>query len=377
MAKDLKGKELPPGIRQRKNGRYEGRVMYDYESYSVYGNTVSETRKKMTELRYKLEHGLFVDKTVVTFDDWFQTWLETYKKNQVKKGTVIAYQNGYNYYVKNMLGDKKLSKIRGEHIQQLFNDLEKQGISVSYIKVLAAILGGCFKQAVKNGLIEANPVALVTLPRAKEKKERRVLTKEEQELFLRYARESYLYYLFLLALMTGLRGGEVRGLKYSDIDKAKRVIHIQRTLKYETGIGFFEDTPKTKTSRRDIPLTEDMIKVIEQQKITYSEEYVIQMNGYLFHLPGGGPISRERVQHEINRIVDRINKDGQSFEPFSLHCLRHTFATRAIENGMTPQTLKTILGHSSLAMTMDLYSHVLPSTKEEEMKSIAKAFKVV
>lgn len=120
MAKDLKGKELPPGIRQRKNGRYEGRVMYDYESYSVYGNTVSETRKKMTELRYKLEHGLFVDKTVVTFDDWFQTWLETYKKNQVKKGTVIAYQNGYNYYVKNMLGDKKLSKIRGEHIQQLF-----------------------------------------------------------------------------------------------------------------------------------------------------------------------------------------------------------------------------------------------------------------
>ena len=101
-----------------------------------------------------------------------------------QKGNIIAYKNGFRYYIEPALGDKKLSKIRGEHIQQLFNDLEERGIAVSYIKVLAAVLNGCFKQAFKNGLIESNPVAKTTLPKQGEKRQRRVLTPEEQGVFL-------------------------------------------------------------------------------------------------------------------------------------------------------------------------------------------------
>lgn len=91
--------------------------------------------------------------------------------------------------------------------------------------------------------------------------------------------------------------------------------------------------------------------------------------GYVFHLPEGGPLSWERVQNEINRIAKQINADGIEFERFTPHCFRHTFATRAIENGMKPQTLKTI-GLSTLSMTMDLYSHVMPTTKAEEISDI-------
>lgn len=374
MATDKSGKKLPKGIRQRTNGTYEGRIMYDYENYTVYGATISEVKKKMTDLRYKLEHGLFVDKSKITLTEWFDTWINDYKKSNIKIGTVIAYNNGFNYYVKKELGTKRLSDIRGEHIQRLFNHLEEKGIAVSYIKIVAAILNGCFKQALKNGLIEKNPVTLATVPREREKKVRRVLTVEEQAIFMKYARESYLYNLFALDLRTGLRGGEIRGLKYPDIDKGARVIHVNRTLKYESDIGFFEDTPKTRTSKRDIPLTDDMIQILKNQKDYFHNKEVLQIDGYIFHLENGGPISRERVQHEIDRIVNRINKDGIRFESFTLHCLRHTFATRAIENGMKPQTLKAILGRSSLAMTMDLYSHVLPTTKADEMESISKAF---
>ena len=97
MAKDLKGKELPAGIRQRKNGKYEGRVQYENERYSVYADNLSELKTKMTELRYRLEHGSFVAKNRMTVKEWFETWIEDYKKSQVKVGTIIAYTNYYNF----------------------------------------------------------------------------------------------------------------------------------------------------------------------------------------------------------------------------------------------------------------------------------------
>lgn len=374
MPVDKNGKKLPKGIRQRANGTYEGRCMYENKNYTVYGGTITEVKKKLTDIKYKLEHGGFINQSKISLEEWFETWMREYKEKNVKIGTVIAYNNCFNYYVKPVLGKSRVADIKGIHIQQLFNKLENDGLAVSYIKIVAAILNGCFKQAMKNDIIEKNPVMSATIPREKEKKTRRVLTVEEQRIFMEYAKGSYLYNLFALTLRTGMRGGEIRGLKYIDIDKSKKVIHISRTLKYETGMGFFEDTPKTKSSMRDIPLTDEMNSLIEQQKKTYNKFAVIKMDAYVFHLEDNKPISRERVQHEVNRIVKRINDNGIDFEPFTLHCLRHTFATRAIENGMKPQTLKGILGHSSLVMTMDLYAHVLPTTKAEEMKLISNAF---
>lgn len=373
MAVDKNGRALPPGIRQRSNGKYEGRVQYESDRYSVYGNTITEVKKQMTDLRYKLEHGEFISSSKITLDEWFKTWIEQYKENQVKAGTIISYNDYFRYYIRESIGKKKLVDIRGEHIQKFYNDLVRKGLALSSIKIISAILSGCLKQAMKNGLIERNPVPLATLPKGTAKSEHKVFTKEEQDIFMKYAQDSYLYNMFALAIRTGLRSGEIRGLKLSDVDKAANLLHIQRTLKYATGRGFFEDIPKTTTSKRDIPLTKDMITIIEREKQTYGEK-VLRMDGYIFHLPNGTPISRGRFQNEIDRIVKRINEAGIAFERFTPHCFRHTFATRAIENGMKPQTLKTILGHSTLAMTMDLYSHVLPTTRAEEMELIAKAF---
>ena len=373
MAKDLKGKELPKGIRQRKNGRYEGRIKYDYKSYSVYGDTITEVKKGMTELRYKLEHGLFVADSKITLEDWFHTWIQEYKVNQVKKGTYELYGKYFLFYIKNTIGSRRMTELRGEHIQRLYNDLVKKEIAVPTIKIIDSILNGCLKQAVKNGIIERNPASLATIPRETREKKPRVLTVEEQNAFMEYAKESYLYHFFALALRTGMRVGEITGLKFSDIDRTENVIRIRRTLKYAVGEGFSEDTPKTGTSKRDIPLTEDMAAIISEQRATYKDN-IISFDGYVFHLPNGQPFKRSRIQYEITRIVKKMNQDGIQIEYFTPHCFRHTFATRAIENGMNPQTLKVIIGHSTLAMTMDLYAHVLPTTKKEEMEKISKAF---
>lgn len=373
MAVDKNGKRLPTGIRQRANGRYEGRVKHEYKSYSVYADTITETKKKMTELKYKLEHGVFVEKEKLTLSDWHRTWMEEYKKNRVKIGTYNNYQKYYESIIRDRLGKKYITEIRGEHIQKLYNDLVKEGYALSSIKIVSAVLNGCFQQALRNGLIERNPVKLAELPRQTEKRVKQAMTKEQQALFMEYAKESYLYNFFAVMLRTGMRNGEMRGLKYTDIDRKNNVIHVQRTLKYIEGQGYMEDTPKTRTSKRDIPLTAATLQLLDDQR-KYWGFKVEKIDRYLFCNEKGEPLSRDRVQAEIDRIIKRIRAAGHEFDRITPHIFRHTFATRAIEAGMQPQVLKTILGHSSLAMTMDLYSHVLPDTKAEEMEKIANIF---
>lgn len=306
-------------VKLRKRGQnYEGRVYYEYREYVVRGKTITETQKKMRELKYKLEHGLYVEKDKILVQEWFDTWMQEYKKNQVKIGTYINYQKYYDGLIKEKIGAKKLNSIRGEHIKKIYNEWVKEGYSLSTIKIASAVLNGCFKQAERNGLVERNPVKLAVLPRIKEKDKRQAMTREQQELFMKYAEESYLYNFFAVLLRTGMRSGELRALIYSsDVER---------------------------------------------------------MNRFLFCTENGEPLSRWRVQGEIDRIVKKIRKDGYEFPHITSHVFRHTFATRAIEEGMKPQILKAILGHSSLAMTMDLYSHVLPDVKAEEMDKIAGGF---
>lgn len=374
MAVDKKGRKLPKGIRQRGQG-YEGRLMYEHQPYIVHGRTIGETQKALTDLKYRLEHGMYINNARLTFDEWFNTWMEDYKKNQVKIGTYLNYRKYYAGMIKGEIGQKQVNSIRGDDIQRIYNIWVKKEYAISTIKIASAVLNGCFKQAEKNGLIERNPVKLAILPRkGKKRKKIKVLTKDQQMLFMEYARQSYLYNLFEVMIRTGMRSGEVRGLIYGlDIDKKKRVIHIQRTLKYESRIGFFTDTPKTKSSEREIPLTKEVEQYLDtQQKLRWGN--VIRMDRFLFCNYNGDPLSRECLQGEIDRIVNQIRKDGHEFPRVTSHVFRHTFATRAIEAGMQPQVLKAILGHSSLAMTMDLYSHVLPDLKAEEMEKIAKAF---
>lgn len=380
MALDANGKKLPTGIRLKKKGEtrkqdlFEIRVKRNNKSYSAYAHGITEAKKAKTDLEYKLDHGTFVEKTRITFGEWFNTWMNEYKKNRVKNSTFNEYQKYYNGCLKKRLGDRRLADIRGEHIQNLYNELIEENYATSTIKIVSTVVNGCFRQAFKNGIIERNPVELAELPRQTEKRTKQALTREQQALFMNYSKDSYLYNLFSLMLRTGLRSGEVRGIKYaSDVDKKNNVLHIQRTLKYIEGVGYLEDTPKTRTSTRDIPLTAEIAGILENQR-NYWEFKVEKIDRYLFCNENGDPLSRERVQGEIDRTIKRIRAAGHDFPRITSHTFRHTFATRAIESGMQPQVLKTILGHSSLAMTMDLYAHVLQDTKAEEMEKIANAF---
>lgn len=363
------GRKLPKGIRWR-NGKYEGRFTFEYQSYSVRGDTIGEVQAGIADLKYKLANGIIREVSKMTYGEWFDKWLKEYKEGEVKPGTIKTYKDLYNARIKEVFGNIQLVKIRGEQIQALYNKLYREGITKSSITVINAILHSSFKQAMKNGIIAHNPCEQASIPKnAKDMAHHIALTKEEQKAFMEYARkESHLYFMMLFMLRTGTRRGEASGLKYSDIDSKKRVIHIQRTLK-DNGT---EQTPKTKTSLRDIPLTPGMLEAIQGQQNYYSNK-VTSFDGYIFTNYEGNPITRNMLNAEIKRIIKKMRAEGTEIREFTSHTFRDTFATRAIEEGMTPKTLQTILGHTTLAMTMDLYAHVMPDTKQEEMEKIAKA----
>lgn len=377
MAVDKRGRKLPKGIRQRGRG-FEGRFMHRGESYTVQGDTVSETQDKITEAKYQLTHGTYIARKDIYLTEWIEEWLEDYVKTHRKIGTYTTYTDLYHSAIRPEVALLRLQDITVDTVEQIYKRIKKnRKYSQSSMETIAVIMKGCLERAEGRNLITTNPAKTAELPiladyRAEEEEQRIALTREQQDLFMECAQDSYLYNLFYVLLRTGIRVGEALSLKYTDIDKKNNQLHIRRTLKHIEG-QFVEDTPKSKTSIRDIPLTDNLIKVLDAQR-NYWGFKIDRIDRYLFCDDEGKPLYRGRVQTQINRAIRKAREIDKTFPDFTPHAFRHTFATRAIEEGMEPQVLKTILGHGSYAMTMDLYAHVLPDKKQEAMKLIENAF---
>lgn len=369
-------KTLPEGITLRADGRYMARFSYEGERYTFYGKNVKMLAKKMQDKRYELEHGLFGRETDITVDAWFTAWLEEYKANTVKQGTLEAYNQNYLLYIKPEFGVRKLSRIRSEQIQRLLNQLVERyapaTVNLSYI-----ILNGLFKQAVVNRMLLNNPMAGVVRPKAKQHKKIRVLTFDEQRVFIEYAKDSPYYDLYVVALNTGMRLGELRGLMWRDIDFTAKLIHVERTMRYFHGKGTMLDEPKTQSSRRDIPMLDEVYITLKRhrveqrkRKMLLAEMWKEDFPDLVFTNPWGSHISDTAINQDMKRIEELIRSSGRTFEHIYPHVLRHTFATRGLERGIEPKVMQEILGHTSISMTLDIYSHVLPDTKAKELKKL-------
>lgn len=375
-------KSLPKGITRRPDGRYMGRFSYYGERYTLYDMDLRKLKQRMKDLQYELEHGLYAKESEITIDDWCLTWLKEYKEPSVKQGTVGVYADTYDAYIKKPFGKKKLKDLRPEQIQNLYNTLKNEGYSRSTVELVSVVLGNMYKQAYKNQLIQRNPVPLATLPKMDPPKERRVLTMEEQVLLMDTLKGHKYYYIYELALSTGMRNGEVRGLQWSDVDFQKRVIHVRGTL-VQNRYGFYIDLPKTRSSYRDIPMLDNVFVLLKEHKKEQLEKRLLLgqdwkackgLENLVVTTDMGAPLGKSYLNKVLKTTTRKIQLQHPEFEYITFHGLRHTFATRCIENGMEPQVLKTILGHSKLSITMDLYAHVLPDTKNKEMQKIASLF---
>ena len=225
-------------------------------------------------------------------------------------------------------------------------------------------------EAVRDGILKQNVAKnimfLKTDKRKAAKTIHRALTPAEQKLFLEEAKTCVYYNVFTLALASGMRTGEILALTWGDIYDG--YIHITKTV----GIGLdgspvIHDTPKTEKSIRNLPVTATIQKILDDQKELSAALHAKEHPELIFHSTHGRIVSTTRIDANIKRIVRDLNKKGAHIEHIGAHALRDTFATRYIQQGGSMHTLRDILGHTSLSMTMDLYAHVMPDTIKAEM----------
>lgn len=385
MGKDLKGKELGVGLGQRKDGRYSAKFT------KKNGSRSEKTFTKLTEAREWLSEQKYLDSTIGTgdmlVDDWYKFWIANYKEDIVAYSTVKNYRNRYEVSIKKEIGNMKLSDVKQLHCQRILNDMFENGrYSYGTMELTQITMHAIFKGAIENGYLYRNPAEGLKLKKRTEEEERRVLTRDEQRTFKEYAKGSLYENAFCLVLETGLRVGEVGGLQWEDIDLENKVLYVKRTLlQYAKKGGFHYGKPKTKQSKRKIPLTNEAVSILKNQKVLQkklklkSKNWNTNWDGLVFTTINGNPVGASTFRMMMIRIVNNINKDRQcnsedgTYEEFKhayMHALRHTFATRCIENGVQPKTLQKILGHSTLTVTMDLYVHVTDEHIFEEIEKM-------
>lgn len=361
---------LGAGTRKRADGTLEKRFTVNGKRYSVYGKTTKEVTAKEQDIRKLIEAGLYTNNRNITLDGYFEEWIKD-KRNVIKGNTLKTYTCIYKKHISPTLGNKKIQQIERREIISLQRALSER-ISATSINAVIRVLVIILNDAIKDEVISKNPAKGISILKEQIKASEtyhRALTEEEQSAFMQEISSDYYYELIALLICSGMRIGEAAALFWNDIDYKNNVIHINKTLTMsEDGGLIIGNSPKSNAGKRDIPLTDTMKTILSKQRSKFG---VIPMGtNNVFISVYGGLIQNKVVNRAISDALNRLDAKGIHIEHFTAHALRDTFATRFIEQGGQPQTLKTILGHSSLAMTMDLYSHVMPNTKQKEMNNI-------
>lgn len=361
---------LAAGIKKRADGTLEKRFTVNGRRYSVYGRTSNEVLAKEQETRAKIKAGTYTVNSKVTLDEYFKEFIKD-KELKVKACTVRLYRSAYRSRISPRFGSRKVNSIERREIVIFRNELHAKGLNTDTCNMIIGLFKSIMAHAVIDEIISKNPADNIDGLRRTEAKAadtiHRALTVEEQTAFMTEARAEYYYDFMAMLLSTGMRTGECAALTWGDVDYKNNEIHITKTVTKTADGKKAIGTPKTKTSTRDIPMTENVISILKSQREKLCG-VIPNATSRVFFTPYENIVSSWVINDTINKVICRLEEKGIYIEHFSAHAFRDTFATRAIEQGMNPQTLKTILGHSSLAMTMDLYAHVLPNTKHEEMK---------
>lgn len=351
---------------KRKDGRWQASyVTNDGKRLYFYGDTQTEANKKKRQAEMEDERGMLATGPDMLLSVYLENWLETVKKPPiVRLSTYDKYKWYLKKYINPALGHIRLRLLSPQHVQSFYSQKLDEGLSPGTVRNLHLVLHSAMKNAVKWNLVSRNVVGLVTRP-TRNTYEAQVLTIEQARTLLETAKNHKMWALLVVALATGMRHGELLALRWDDVDFQGGKLFVHRAVSKLNGRGYVEHEPKTKKGRRTIVLPSSVVDVLREHR-----DYVEQLRrdagdnwlglGLVFPNTRGNFIERAKLWHMLNKVVEQAGLPHMRF-----HDLRHSAATIMLAMGIHPKVVQEILGHSSISVTMDLYSHVLPSVQQE------------
>ena len=352
----------------RNDGRWVASISLDNgKRKSIYCKTQRDAIREAQRVNQAKEQGMLSVREDETLDTFLTSWLQDTAKPNLRPRTYIRYRELMELHVIPTLGSVKLHKVTPQQLQKLYNKKLEEGYAPQTVKHIHRVLHRALRDALRWNLVARNVCDAVDAPRVP-KQEMRALSGEQAQQFLAAAKDDPLEALYVLALTTGMREGELLGLKWEDVDFAHKTVQVRRTISRVPREGFKVAEPKTPKSRRSIHLTDLALESLKRHRVRQREARLSvgplwDEQGWIFCNAVGHPI-------EVTNMLKR------SFRPLlikagvpsiTFHCLRHSTASLLLSLGIHPKIVQELLGHSQITLTLDTYSHVLPSLQGEAL----------
>ena len=362
-------------IYQRKDGRWAASITLEgRKRKTLYGKTRKEVQEQLKVALREQQQGTLVTGPQQTMKHYLEHWLEEVHRTAVRFTTYRGYRIFLDKHILPALGHVQVQKLTPQHVQAFYASKLKEGLSAKTVRNIHGLLHKALDNAVRWGLVPRNVCDAVSLPR-KTRHEIQPLTRAQAQQLLEAARGHALEGLLTLAVTTGMRAGELLALRWQDIDFESRSLQIRRSMSFIPGKGYVEFEPKTAKGRRKIVLPSFVCEVLKQHRIRQMERRLKvgvrwQERNLVFCNIYGGFFDPAHLRQRFDKLLR-----GAGLPDVRFHDLRHSAATILLSMGVHPKVVQEILGHSQIDMTMDTYSHVLPSMQQEAMDRLNDLFR--
>lgn len=370
-------------VYQRPNGLWVGQVIVGRSSKTgklvkkvIYDRDQSELVAKKNKLLQQQRRLVSINPDSITVYQWIDHFLTLYKEDTLKENTYASYRWMLDHFIKDSLGGIRLAQLQSIHIQSMIRNMQEDGASPRTAEYAFAIVRSAIRKAIRLNILTHDVTLAVDKPKPEHKEVHPLTVKEWDLLFAEAEKESPQFFtLILLEWATGLRRSELLGLKWSDIDFEAGTLTVERAVINGKDGPTISDT-KTKQSKRTLTLPKDVLPVLDshrRKQAPYRLKYrEWRDNNLVFPSSAGKALEPSVISRTFARVARKIGLKGVSF-----HKLRHDHASRLVMAGVHEKKVQAQLGHSSISITMDIYSHLAPDPSDEIAKYLETTMPVL